>query len=302
MKFRHRLEFLVVRLLAWVACLLPLPIAIAMGRGLGWIGFSLLRIRRQVTLDNLGVAYPDKSEIWVRKTAGACYRHFGRVAVELARLPKLNHRWIERNLDFRGREVLDRCLEKGRGGIVLSGHFGNWEIMGATASVLGYPITYIVTTQRNKGVEALIDNLRRGMNIEIIKTHDSPKMIIQALKNNRLLAVLSDQDAHEDGEFVTFFGRPASTPRGGPVLHLKTGAALIFGYATGLPGGKWQVTFEEIPAPPNDLDTNAKVKSLLTNATERLEQEVRKNPEQWLWMHRRWKTQPPMDNSTESNS
>ncbi len=302
MKFRHRLEFLLARLLAWVALVLPSTIAIAMGRGLGWMGFSLLRIRRQVTLDNLKNAYPDRSASWIRKTAGACYRHFGRVAVELARLPKLNPRWIERNMDFRGSDVLDRCLENGNGGIVLSGHFGNWEIMGATAAVMGYPITYIVTTQRNKDVETLIDNLRRGKNIEIIKTHDSPKIIIQALKNNRLLAVLSDQDAHQDGEFVPFFGRPASTPRGGPVLHLKTGAELIFGYATGLPGGKWQVTFEEIPAPPNDLDTNTKVKALLAYATERLEQEVRKNPEQWLWMHRRWKTQPSVDNSTESNS
>jgi KDO2-lipid IV(A) lauroyltransferase len=151
-------------------------------------------------------------------------------------------------------------------------------------------------------VEALIDNLRRGRNIDIIKTHDSPKKMIQALKNNRLLAVLSDQDAHEDGEFVPFFGRPASTPRGGPVLHLKTGATLMFGYATGLPGGKWQVAFEEIPASPEHLDTNEKIKIMLTHATERLEQEIRKHPEQWLWMHKRWKTQPPKEISTESNS
>jgi KDO2-lipid IV(A) lauroyltransferase len=302
MNFRHRLEFLFTRFLAWVARILPLSIAIDMGQTLGWIGFSLLRIRRQVTLENLRFAFPDKSELWVKKTAGACYRHFGRVAVELARLPKLNHRWIERNIDFRGRDVLEHCLGKDRGSIVLSGHFGNWEIMGATTAAMGFPISYIVTTQRNKGVEALIDNLRRGKNIEIIKTHDSPKKMIQALKNNRLLAVLSDQDAHEDGEFVPFFGRPASTPRGGPVLHLKTGSTLMFGYATGLPKGKWQVTFEEIPAPPSHLNINEKVKAILTHATERLEQEIRKHPEQWLWMHQRWKTQPPKEKSNEINS
>jgi KDO2-lipid IV(A) lauroyltransferase len=293
MKFQHQLEFYGVRIIAWIARQLPLQLAIALGRVLGWFVFEVLRIRRLITMENLRRAYPQQPQWWIRKTAGACYRHFGRVAVELARLPKMDVHWVEKHVEIIGREVLDRCLERGKGGIVLSGHLGNWEIMGAAAAVIGYPITYIVTTQRNKGVEAWIDNLRREKGIEIIKTHDSPKRMIQALRNNHLMAVLSDQDAHEDGEFIPFFGRPASTPRGGPVLHLKTCASLMFGYAVGLPGGKWQITYKDIPEANDEISTNEAVTHLLTHATGRLEQEIRKHPKQWLWMHRRWKTQPP---------
>jgi KDO2-lipid IV(A) lauroyltransferase len=292
MRIQHRLEFLAVQATAWIARLLPLRLAIGLGRVLGWFAFEALLIRRSVTLENLRCAYPQQPRWWIRKTAGSCYRHFGRVVVELARLPIMNAQWVEKFVEIRGRDVLDRCLKQGKGGIVLSGHLGNWEIMGASAAVLGYPITYIVTTQRNKGVEAWMDNLRKAKGIEIIKTHDSPKRMIQALKNNRLMAVLSDQDAHEDGEFVPFFGRPASTPRGGPVLHLKTGASLLFGYAVGLPKGKWQIIYEDIPLQSNQEDIKEAVTQLLTYATGRLEQEIRNHPEQWLWMHRRWKTQP----------
>lgn len=293
MTIQHRLEFLGVQMVAQVARLLPLAVAVALGQGLGWIGFRLIGIRRSVALDNLRKAFPDQPEKWLNRTASACYQHFGRVGVELARLPKLDARWIESHVEIRGRDVLDRSQARGLGGVVMSGHLGNWEIMGASPSVLGYPVTYIVTTQRNKAVERWMDSLRASRGIEIIKTHDNPIRVIRSLKKNRLVAILCDQDAHEDGEFVTFFGRPASTPRGGAVLQLKTDASPIFCYATALPKGKWRITFEDIPIPEGDGDKKDTETAVLRYVTKRLEEEIRKHPEQWLWMHRRWKTQPP---------
>jgi len=295
MTFRHHLEFIGVRVLAWMARLMPLTLAIALGRGLGWVAFAVIGIRRSVTLENLGKAFPDRTEEWIRRTAGACYRHFGRVGVELARLPKLDVQWIEKYVDILGRDVLDRSQARGKGGVVMSGHLGNWEIMGASPSVLGYPVTYIVTTQRNKAVERWMDELRAGRGIEIIKTHDNPIRMIRSLKKNRLIAVLCDQDAHEDGEFIPFFGRLASTPRGGAVLQLKTDASPIFCYATGLPRGRWRITFEDIPVPQEGMDRKDAETAVLTYVTRRLQEEIRKHPEQWLWMHRRWKTQPRRD-------
>jgi KDO2-lipid IV(A) lauroyltransferase len=302
MAFRHRLEYICVLIVAWIARQLPLNLAIAMGQSLGWLAYSVLGIRRTVTLENLRYAYPNKPDKWVKDTAGACYRHFGRVAVEMARLPKLTPGWIEKHVEFVRKDILDRSLEQGKGVVVFSGHLGNWEIMGAAVAVLGYPATYIVTTQRNKGVEAWMDDLRRSRGVEIIKTHDSPRLMIKALRDNRLLAVLFDQDAHQDGEFVPFFGRMASTPRGGAVLQQKTKASPIFCHATGLPRGKWRITFEDIPPFDSNLETTQAVKKLLTYVTARLEQQIRKHPEQWLWMHRRWKTQPPEDTTVQHNS
>lgn len=299
MTFQHRLEYLGVQLVAWIARLLPLRLAIALGRGLGWFVYAVLGIRRSVTLDNLRQAYPAQTEEWIQDTAKGCYRHFGRVAIEMARLPKMDVGWIEKHVEFHGKDILDRSRARGKGGVFFSGHFGNWEIMGAAVSLLGYPVSYIATTQRNKTIEQWMDDLRRGRNVGIIKTHDSPRLMIQALKDNRLLAVLSDQDAHEDGEFVNFFGRAASVPRGGAVLQQKTDAMPIFCYATGLPGGKWRVHLEEIPL-SSDVDTKENVTSLLTIVTGRLEEEIRKHPDQWLWMHRRWKTRPPGEDNSDN--
>ena len=123
-----------------------------------------------------------------------------------------------------------------------------------------------------------MDNLRAGRGIQIIKTHDSAIRMIRALKKNRIIAVLSDQDAHEDGVFVPFFGRLASTPRGGAVLQLKTDASPIFCFSTGLPGGKWQITLEDIPVPGEGIDMKDAEIQLLTYVTERLEEEIRKRP------------------------
>jgi KDO2-lipid IV(A) lauroyltransferase len=299
MAFRHRLEYLGVRLVAWISRLLPLGLAIALGRGLGWFVYAVLWIRRSVTLDNLRQAYPEQSEAWIRNTAKKCYCHFGRVAIEMARLPKMDTAWIEKHVEFQGKDILDRCRARGKGGVFFSGHLGNWEIMGAAVSLLGYPVSYIVTTQRNKAIERWMDDLRRGRNVGIIKTHDSPRLIIQALRDNRLLAVLSDQDAHEDGEFVDFFGRAASVPRGGAVLQQKTDAMPIFCYATGLPGGKWRVHLEEILL-SNNTNTNEHVTEVLTIVTRRLEEEIRRHPDQWLWMHRRWKTRPPCEDNSDN--
>jgi KDO2-lipid IV(A) lauroyltransferase len=308
MTFQHRIEYFGVLVITWIARALPQTVAIAMGRGIGWFAYAVLGIRRSVTQDNLRKAFPDKPERWIRQTAKVCYQHFGRVGVELARLPKMDIRWIEKNVDFQGRDVLDRSQARGKGAVVMSGHIGNWEIMGATVAMLGYPATYIVTTQRNKAVEQWMDNLRSGRGIEIIKTHDNPIRAIRALKKNRIIAVLSDQDAHEDGAFVPFFGRLASTPRGGAVLQLKTDASPIFCLSTGLQGGKWRITLEDIPSPGEDIDKKDAEIQLLTYVTKRLEEEIRKRPEQWLWMHRRWKTQPPkpqemptMDDITTQN-
>ena len=300
MTFQHNIEYFGVLAVAWFARILPQTLAINMGKGIGWSAYAMLGIRRSVTHDNLRQAFPDKPEQWIRRTARACYQHFGRVAVELARLPKMDLRWIEKNVEFRGQDVLDRSQARGKGGVVMSGHIGNWEIMGATVAVLGYPATYIVTTQRNKAVERWMDNLRAGRGIQIIKTHDSAIRMIRALKKNRIIAVLSDQDAHEDGVFVPFFGRLASTPRGGAVLQLKTDASPIFCFSTGLPGGKWQITLEDIPVPGEGIDMKDAEIQLLTYVTERLEEEIRKRPGQWLWMHRRWKTPPPNSQETPS--
>ncbi len=171
---------------------------------------------------------------------------------------------------------------------MVSGHLGNWEIGGYMAALRGIPSTFIVTTQKNKLIEAKLDSYRAGCGAEIVKRRVATKGILSALKRKRMVDILIDQDAHEDGAFVPFFGRLASTPRGPAVLHLRTGAPLIFGYTTRLPGERYRLHYERIDSTGiTDAD------ELTAIMTHKLETAIRIHPEQWFWMHRRWKTLPP---------
>jgi len=184
--------------------------------------------------------------------------------------------------------VLREALSEGKGCLVFSGHLGNWELMGAAASRSGIPVTFVVTTQRNKQIEAMMDDIRRSVGIEIVKRRDAISGVLSALKRNRCVALLIDQDAHEDGAFVPFFGRLASTPRGPAVFHLRTGAPLVFAQCVRLPGERYRIRCTRMDT--RGIEDADDLTALMTS---HLEAAIRETPEQWFWMHRRWKSLPP---------
>lgn len=260
----------------------------------GWIGASLgqavylIGIRRSVVCENLRAAFPGIPEAGVRKTAAGVYRHFGTLATSLVELPRLDESALNSWIFTENGDVLDEALAEGRGCIMVSGHMGNWEIGGCLAAARGIPTTFVVTTQRNKLIEAKFDRYREASGAEIVKRRVATRGVLSALKRKRLVAILIDQDAHEDGAFVPFFGRLASTPRGPAVLHLRTGAPLVFGYSLRLPGERYRLHYERI-----DTTGITDADELTALLTQKLETAIRIRPEQWFWMHRRWKTRPP---------
>ncbi|HEX7344648.1 MAG TPA: lysophospholipid acyltransferase family protein, partial [bacterium] len=260
-------------------------------------------VRTAVARDNLTQAFPSLDQRRIRQIAHGCYRHFGALMAEFARLPRLSRKNLFDLVDLEGLNVLDAARAAGRGGIVVSGHFGNWELMGASVAVLGYPVSYVVTRQENELVERQMDHLRRRASIDLIKRRDATKGVLKALRENRLVAILSDQDAHEAGAFVPFFGRVASTPRGAAIFALRTGAALIFAESYRQGRGKLKIILELIRMNDLSADHGEAVHELVRRFTARLEEAVRQHPEQWFWMHRRWKTKPPenMPFSSEGN-
>jgi len=286
--WRHKIEFAAVRLFQGLAAVLPRRVAAALGALIGELVYSV-GIRRTVTKENVHAAFPMLPARAIRQVARAAYRHFGRVAVSFAWLPRLGPHALKRWIFIKGLEVFDEVLQRGKGAIIVSGHLGNWELMGATVAALGYPVTYVVTTQRNKRVEALMDGLRESAGIEIVKMREGVRGVLSALKRNRLVAILMDQDAHEAGAFVPFFGRAASTPKGAAVFHLKTGSPLIFVRSCRISRERYVIHFEELNTAilePRNAET------ITALATRELEDAIRETPEQWFWMHRRWKTRP----------
>ncbi len=289
--WRHKLEEQILLFLGFLLRSLPRSVSLALGEALGNLVF-LAGIRRKVAIENLSRAFPQWSGSRVRDTAERCYRHFGALLAEFSRLPLLNKSVLEELVEFEGMEVLDQARAQGRGGIVVSGHLGNWELMGASVAVSGYPVAYVVTGQENQLVEHLMDQLRQSTGAHIIKRHEAAKAILKALHANQIVAMLSDQDAHEAGAFVPFFGRLASTPRGAAIFSLRSGAPIIFVESYRQRKGKLRIILELLDQKDLPGNREGAAFELTRRFTARLEEAIRRHPEQWFWMHRRWKSTP----------
>ncbi len=165
--------------------------------------------------------------------------------------------------------------------------------MAAAIAALGFPIMAIGKRQKNRLVDRLINDFRRTRNIETIPLGMSIRQFLRALHDNKFVALLADQDAHREGVFVEFFGIPSATAPGVAQLALKTGAPIIFGSCTILPKGRYRVQLERITADDLDPKNERSIFELTQRHVRLLEEHIRKNPDHWFWMHRRWKTKPP---------
>ena len=291
-KFKHRLELWLIVLFAGIFRALPAGWATALGMGVGGFVYKRLKIRRKVALSNLKLAFPEKPAEELERIAYQSYRHWGGVGAEFARLNKFNRKQYEKYITFEGREVLDKCVSGGRGTLVIAGHIGNWEVMGAASALIGYNVTYIVATQTNLLIDKMMDDIRRRHKIEIWKTHEAPRGVFKSIKNNRFIAIMIDQDAGRDCVFIDFFGIPASTHRGPAIFHLRTESPLVLSSCIRIKGPNYWIRFEEIHLPESIKTAADPVKEIMNYLTKLLEKQVRDNPEQYFWMHKRWKTKP----------
>ncbi|MBL7074528.1 lysophospholipid acyltransferase family protein [candidate division KSB1 bacterium] len=289
---QHLFEYLLTLGFGFLARLLPDNLAMGLADRLGDFGFGIIRIRRQVTLDNLLSAFPGKSRAEIRCIAHRTYRNFSRTFFEFLRLPRLTPGKVKRGFEFEGLGILDSLLQKGKGIVVVGGHLGNWELTGAALAQLGYPIWALVNEQRNRLFDRFINATRQRAGVRIIRVGVAARGVLRVLKNNGVVAILSDQDAGRDGLFLNFLGRPASTPKGATTFHLKSGCGLVFMNPYRMGNGRHRVIFSEVTYDPLTDDKEENVRKITRAFTIMLENAVRQHPDQWFWMHRRWKTCP----------
>ncbi len=294
MRARDLLEYAIVLALVRVGCSMPLKASLDFGARLGDFAFSFLRLRRKIALSNLKLAFgaektPEEIELIARRT----YRHFGRMLMEFARFPKLKPEDLAKLATFSNFGLFEDVLGRGRGGILLSGHFGNWEMMGAAIAMrMGMPLNVLVARQRNRLVDDLINSFRLSFNINPVPVGISAKSILRILKGGGVIGILADQDSRGRGVFVDFMGRPASTPKGPATIALRMKVPVITAFAVRVDAG-YRIYFEEIEIPHDLKDDEEGIRFLTQTYTGVLERYVRMYPDQWFWMHRRWKTRPP---------
>jgi KDO2-lipid IV(A) lauroyltransferase len=286
-----RLEYAGVVLFVKIARLVGPRAALGFARFLGRVAFDVIRCRRRVTRSNICRHLSGLTAAEVRAIGRRSYMHLGMGLVEFARLPLVDHDYIRRNIHVGGLEHLDDAIRRGNGGILITGHFGSWELMGCVLARLGYPVKFVVGIQRNPLVQDLMNRLRRASGIGIIEP-DSIMEMVRHLRNNGFIAMLSDQDAGGRGVFVDFLGAKASTPQGAARLALITASPIIPGFIVRIGGTKHTVEITEPVTADRGQDKDKAVRQATQEYTRVIERYVRRYPDHWLWAHRRWKTRP----------
>jgi len=286
---KHRIEYGITYLIGVLTRMLPYRVALALGSFLGWLAFDVLRVRRKVTLINLRNSLGNDKRNLARIGRRA-YQNIGKSMVEYALFPSLDKEKIFKVVEFEGTEHFDEALKRGKGAIVVAGHFGSWELMGAATAQHDYPVDFLVGEQHNLLVDDLMNDYRRSVGIGIIKMGAAAKGVIRALKNNRFVAMLSDQDAGNDGTVVEFFHRPASTPKGPAAFALKMDAPIIMAFIIRTNHNKQRIIIEKPIYGEITSDKEDDIRKLTQAYTRMLEEYIRKYPDHWFWPHRRWKS------------
>lgn len=288
----HRLEYGLARSLEKVVSTLPERAADNFGKSIGRAIYRL-GLRRDIVDENLRIAFPDMGKDWIEETARAAYEHLGREAVAMLRLSKLDASAVIKRTVMVGWEDVEQARSLGRGVLMVTGHYGNWEIAAAAVASRGIPIGAIVRRQANRIVDERLQQLRRNLGVETIYQGDAPTRVPRLLRANAVVGIVGDQDARRSGIFVPFFGRPASTHRGPALFALRLGAPVLFCTARRLPGSRilYEIKGENVQfSPTGNLDQD--VRTLTEELALRLEKEIRIAPEQYFWFHRRWKSKP----------
>jgi Kdo2-lipid IVA lauroyltransferase/acyltransferase len=284
----HAFEALLVRALTGGVQAMSWRASLGFGASLGGLAHRL-GVRRRVAEENLALAFPERSAAERAEILRAHYRELGRVVVEYARLAELARAPRGRVFaEVRGFQHFEPL--RGRGAIMLTGHFGNFELGGAMLGQL-HPVDVVVRPLSNARVEAILARERVRAGVGVISADRGIRRVYDALRGGRWIAMLADQDARRQGVFVPFLGRPASTALGPARISLATGAPIVMGFVTRGADGRMTLDIE----PPLTVDDPAAPDAALRLTAlhvARLETWVRARPEMWFWLHRRWKTRP----------
>ncbi|MCS7065080.1 MAG: lysophospholipid acyltransferase family protein [Fimbriimonadales bacterium] len=275
--------------LAWglFRCL-PMGVAIRLGAAVGLLGYLLSARYRRVAIHNLSRAFPDWSRARLRATAQRTFRNFGVALAEFLKAPFMTREQLEQRIELVGREHLDAAFREGKGVLLLTGHFGNWELMARYLTLLGYPIAVIARPTEDPATTELVTMVRERSGYRVYARGNAARAVLKTLRANEAVGILPDQNAGD--VFIEFFGQKAGCVTGPAVFHLRTGAPIVPLFNVRVPGDYHRI--EILPPmhfePTGDLQVDAQ--RIMQAWHDLLESYVRRYPDQWLWLHDRWKS------------
>ncbi len=283
----------------WLVGRLPHRVALLVGSAAGLLGWAVAPFERRQTFENLTLAFPDLAVRARRRLCRRCFASLGRRAAEICTLGGLDlPRYV--TLEDEDRRRIDTALAQGRGLLWVTAHLGNWELLAVGLGAQGYDVCAIATPSYDPRFTDIIHRWR--LEYGRVRTlwrgrDDIGAGLTDALHSGAILGLLIDQDMKINGHFVPFFGKLAWTPSGAAVLARTTGAPVLTGFIHRRSDGMGHVIrVAEIDIVAGD-DPEVVDRRNTALFTEAIEAAVRENPEEWVWMHRRWRTQPSSETS-----
>ncbi|EHO43158.1 lipid A biosynthesis acyltransferase [Caldithrix abyssi DSM 13497] len=253
---------------------------------------KVIRYRRDVILSNLHLVYGEQLPRPEKQFLHDIYKNFIYLWMEFLQINHFTPRTLDELMRFKNPEVLAQLKRENKGVLFVSGHFGNFEWLGQAMVIQGWPIWAIAKKQSNQKVDQFITQIRSRFGMKIVYTKKAMQVCERALKQKEAVAIAFDQDARKRGVFVNFLGQPSSTAVGTAVLHLRTGADIVLLIALRKDYAKFDVYAKKIELPVKTGNLQDDVTAITQKVSSEFEKWVREYPEQWFWMHRRWKTRP----------
>ena len=291
---REQVEFAVVWLFVHVMGILPRGMARAVGAAIGAIAYRGLGRLRRVGLRNLRLAFPEKMEAEREAILQKVYRNLGYLLAEFCEMPGYTAERASRFIRYEGLENYLRARDKGKGVLVLTGHLGAWELSSFYHSLMGMPMGMVIRRLDNPLVDAFVNRVRCMHGNRVIHKDDFARGLIASMRAGETVGILMDTNmTPPQGVFVPFFGVAACTASGMARIAVKTGAAVVPGFLLWQEDeGKYVLRFGEELAVVDTGDAEADAVANTARFTAVMEDYIGQYPEQWLWMHRRWKTRP----------
>jgi len=287
---KNRIEYIIFRLFNFGFGLLGLKISRKIAPALAFIFYHLIPIRKNVVIDNLKIAFPDNDLETNKKLASKIYRSFAITLVEIMCLSFLKKSELVQAVDCANPELIIEKYKEEKGVILLSAHFGNWEFGAISVAIqIEFSLSVVVKPLRNNLVDAWMNEGRTKFGNEVVPLGVSIRKTYQTLKEKKIVAMVADQRGPAEGAKVDFFGRKAAIYTGPAALALKTGAPILCGIPIRDENFKYKMTLVEIPIDNLPEGEEEKILEISQRYTSYLEKIIRQYPEQWLWMHKRWK-------------
>ena len=289
---RHRLEYLVVKIVELAVRPLPLQTVRRLGEALGLMFYTVDRVHRRIALANLAVAFPARTARERQAIAKSMFEHFGRLLLELLKYAALRSDQKLALVEWEGEERVRLAYAHGKGVLFCTGHFGYWEQQALAHALKFEPMAVMARPLDNPRLHDLLEGIRVSNGNPVLYRRGAVRKALRLLAEGRGVGILIDQHmTSPDAIYVDFFGRPAATTSTLAALAMRTGAPIVPLFAFPLPNGRYRMIYEH-PIEPPAQDSPDALREFTQRCTDVLEMHVRRHPELWLWMHRRWRDAP----------